>query len=135
MEQCRASFSNPSRWKCNACAAAEPSTSTRQAITSQGGIQRAMLPCFSFITIKTCLAGAPFGATPFSSHLQNVSFTRHGPVKNRVDEETEKESRYQAGHHDGPQAQQRSFARGRAYIHAFKAQFVDVGNQDHTGFY
>src|SRR4029077_4943390 len=51
-EQCRASFSNPSGWKCNACAAAEPNTSTRQAITSQGGIQRAMLPCLCFITVR-----------------------------------------------------------------------------------
>src|SRR5690242_3210954 len=51
--QCRASVSNPSGWKCNACAAAEPSTSTRQAITSQGGIQRAMLPCLCFIANKT----------------------------------------------------------------------------------
>jgi hypothetical protein len=49
--QCRASVSIPSGWKCNACAAAEPSTSTRQAITSQGGIQRAMLPCLCFMAL------------------------------------------------------------------------------------
>ena len=92
--QCRASVSNPSGWKCNACAAAEPSTSTRQAITSQGGIQRAMLPCLCFITNKPM--------TEFRSHLQHVSFARHGAVKNGVNKEAEKQPRHQSGHnHDG----------------------------------
>jgi len=45
----------PIGWKCNACAAAEPSTSTRQAITSHGGIQRAMLFGFCFIALKNFL--------------------------------------------------------------------------------
>jgi len=71
--QCRASVSIPSGWKCNACAAADPSTSTRQAITSQGGIQRAMLPCLCFIAIKL-LYGLPdlylFWLWLFLAHLE-----------------------------------------------------------------
>lgn len=94
-EQCRASFSNPSGWKCNACAAAEPNTSTRQAITSQGGIQRAMLPCLCFITVKK-------RNSIVASNLQHVSVACHRAVENGVNKETEEQPGHQSGHnHNG----------------------------------
>src|SRR5579862_5506736 len=38
-------------------------------------------------------------------------------------------------HHDGPQAQQRGFASGRANIFIFEPQLVDIRNQDHGRFH